>query len=198
MDMHSSILSSAFQGRRKITMNQQKSRFIHSAGVANRFLDLIEGKDKFLTQMQLQKLVYFAHGWHLAIFDSGLTDDELQAWDYGPLYTDLWLATRKYGTKPVNEKIRNRDISINFLKVMEENPSDFNEYCHAPLNHDQERLVERIFEIYGDLKAFDLSALTHQNGTPWYTIYVEQKSKRQVIPDNLIRNHFISLARPKQ
>ena len=37
-----------------------------------------------ITQMKLHKLVYFAHGWHLALKGEPLIDETLQAWDYGP------------------------------------------------------------------------------------------------------------------
>ena len=78
----------------------------HSAALANEFIDRANSCGKQLTQMQLQKLVYIAHGWNLAINGSPLTEDTPQAWDYGPVYRDLWLALRSFGKSAVNEKIK--------------------------------------------------------------------------------------------
>ena len=52
--------------------------------VANYFLARAKESGETLSPMKLQKLIYFAHGWHLAVFDAPLLDEEVQAWDYGP------------------------------------------------------------------------------------------------------------------
>ena len=179
-------------------MIHHKNKTIHSTGVANHFWNLAKDQSKFLTQMQLQKLVYFAHGWHLALFESGLTVDQLEAWDYGPFYRQLWLATRKYGNDPVIERIRISDLPSNSM-IFEDNLSlTTEEFCHASLNSDQEQLVQRVFEVYGNLGAFELSDLTHKRGTPWYETYVENELRRQPIPQNLIKNHFLLIAKSSE
>ena len=63
-----------------------------SAEIANEFIRRAAAEKRALTQMQLQKLVYIAHGWNLAINGEKLTHDDPQAWDYGPVYRDLWEA----------------------------------------------------------------------------------------------------------
>ena len=79
-----------------------------SAEIANEFIRRAAAEGRALTQMQLQKLVYIAHGWNLAINGDKLTSDDPQAWDYGPVYRDLWNALRSYGRAPVTREIRPR------------------------------------------------------------------------------------------
>ena len=175
-------------------MKQETEKLVHSTGVANHFLDLVSRDSRYFTQMQLQKLVYVSHGWHLAIFNSGLTSDEPEAWDYGPLYRNLWVAIRKYGSNPVTEKIRERDFAIDLTNSAEDNSKEGEKFCHASLNADQEKLLQRIFDVYGSLQAFELSALTHQEGTPWYIVFVDKGLKREKIPSDIIKKHFVSIA----
>jgi len=41
-------------------------------------------------QMQLQKLIYIAHGWSLAATGEPLTGDRPEAWDLGPISSPCW------------------------------------------------------------------------------------------------------------
>ena len=50
--------------------------------VANYFIDKAKAEGVSLTPMKLQKLIYMAHGWHLALYDKPLIDEQFQAWDY--------------------------------------------------------------------------------------------------------------------
>lgn len=79
-----------------------------SIAVANAFLMLSKNNGVLLNQMQLQKLVYIAHGWNLAIYNSPLTEDEIIATDYGPIYPKLQKALTRYGADPVLSFIKNQ------------------------------------------------------------------------------------------
>ena len=55
--------------------------------VANRFIELGQEGDTEFTQMQLQKLVYIAHGLNLALNNGEqLIREQVQAWDWDLLY----------------------------------------------------------------------------------------------------------------
>jgi len=164
---------------------------IHATAVANEFLDLAAKDGKSLTQMQLQKLVYIAHGWSLAINNEPLTADQPQAWDYGPVYPELWEALRKYGKSIVSDKIRIGDFGFG---VFSEN-SD--EYVTADLTGRQSELIRKVYEIYGGFHAFQLSAMTHQEGTPWHKVFIEKCHKRGLILNDSIKEHFVDLARKR-
>ena len=40
---------------------------------------------ELMTNMKLQKMLYYQQGFHLAYFDTPLFDDEIEAWMYGPV-----------------------------------------------------------------------------------------------------------------
>lgn len=163
----------------------------HSTAIANFFLELAAAKGLHLTQMQLQKLVYIAHGWSLAILSKPLTSDAPCAWDYGPVYPDLWEALRRYGKAPVSDKIRISDYGFgDFSK-------DASAFSTANLTGDQSELISQVFENYGKFHAFQLSAMTHEKGTPWYKVFVEDGVKRGEISSLSIREHFIDIAKKR-
>lgn len=50
-----------------------------------------------ITHLKVQKLLYYAQGWHLAHFDRPLFGDDLQAWAHGPVAATVWNAFRECG-----------------------------------------------------------------------------------------------------
>src|SRR5436190_8185336 len=62
-----------------------------SLAVANRFVELANesGATQF-SLMKLLKLVYFAHGWHLALTKRPIIDERLEAWKFGPVAPDVY------------------------------------------------------------------------------------------------------------
>ena len=153
-------------------MNVGKENVVNSTVVANKFLELAQNNDDIIQQMKLQKLVYYAYGWNLAINNYGLTEDKPAAWEYGPLFHDLWLKTNKYGSNPISEIIETTgEIS---------------------LNEDQNRLIEKVYNVYKDFTGIELSFKTHEVGGPWHQVYT--KEKRGEISDESIQTYFTKLA----
>ena len=162
-----------------------------SPAIANEFIRLASRDGRGLTQMQLQKLVYIAHGWCLAINGKRLTTDDPQAWDYGPVYQELHRALRRYGRKPIDQEIRKADFF----------PGEFDDEPEMPavarLDSAERAVIQRVYRDYGKYHAFQLSALTHRDGTPWTLVFAKGEGKSDHIPADMIRDHFVNLARSK-
>lgn len=159
-----------------------------SPEVANEFIRLAAAEGKKLTQMQLQKLVYLAHGWNLAITGEALTYDDPQAWDYGPVYRHLRTALREYGSRPVEREILNCEYPLGDFSDEPNEPAR-GEFSEAEL-----AVIKRVYRDYGKFHAFRLSALTHQPGAPWDQIYHNGDGRGEVIPSGMIAEHFVELA----
>ena len=137
--------------------------------VANVFIELARQNGINLTNMQLQKLVYIAFGFYVAVFNSRMFDDEIQAWNFGPVIPNLYRALRKYGAGEVSSFI-DTDNSI------KENSPEM-------------KIIESVWDSYRDFDAIQLSEMTHQEGTPWFAVW--KKAKRETkIPLDLIRSHY--------
>jgi len=141
-----------------------------SITIASYFIEKSGGRK---TPMQLNKLTYIAHGWYLAIKDSPLIVDEVQAWKYGPMIPVLYNVFKAYKNECVPYK-----------------PIEETKY----ISPDDKVLLDKILDVYGKCEGTDLSALTHQDGTPWDTIW-KKSGEFSVIPDKLIKDHYIEKAK---
>ena len=159
-----------------------------SPEIANEFIRRANTEGRALTQMQLQKLVYIAHGWTLAIAGQPLTHDSPQAWEYGPVYKELRRALRAYGREGVSREIRNGEYTIGMFDEDEDAPAV------ATLEPREVAVIDRVYRDYGRFHAFQLSALTHKDGTPWTRVYNGGYGKFDEIPSDMIREHFVELA----
>lgn len=162
-----------------------------SVAVANWLLSRPGALDR-LTQMQLQKLVYIAHGWNLAINDAPLTkaNEPIEAWDYGPVYRRLYRKTKLFGAKPLGRLIRSNDDQVyEFFNGL---PDDGETEMAEP-DRNEAAVLGKVWDSYGDLPAVQLSALTHRPGTPWSEVYAREP-RDGVIPDELIKQHYSKLA----
>ncbi|WP_369210846.1 Panacea domain-containing protein [Xylella fastidiosa] len=60
------------------------------ATIANYFLQRASKEGRALTPMQVLKLVYIAHGWHLGFRKEPLIDESVEAWRHGPAIRSLY------------------------------------------------------------------------------------------------------------
>jgi uncharacterized phage-associated protein len=157
--------------------------------VANELLSL-PGAAARLTQMQLQKLVYLANGWNWAINGDQLVADPVEAWDYGPVYRDLYDHTRFRGKEPLGRLITDADSEA--ARVFGFRDSNSRAY-HASLTERERSVIEHVWKRYGPLSGTQLSAMTHQKGTPWFTTYTT-RGRSAVIPQDVIQRHYDGLA----
>ena len=72
-----------------------------AAAVANEFLRLARRDEQTITPLKMQKLVYFAHGWHLALFGTPLIEEPVQAWQFGPVISSLYQEFKKFGSRAI-------------------------------------------------------------------------------------------------
>jgi len=137
--------------------------------IANFFVDKANENDEEMTNLKLQKLVYFAKGFSLALFDKPLFRDLVRAWKWGPVVPDVYHAYKVFGSGPIP--------SVDFYSPV--------------VDEETTQLLDRVYKNYGHLSGPTLSNLTHKKGTPWHQCYEEELSRR--IPDDVIKSHFKEL-----
>lgn len=153
-----------------------------SATVANYFLDKASAEARAITPMQLIKLVYIAHGWHLAYLDSPLIAEPVCAWKYGPVIESLYHDVKKYGSNAVTAKI----------------PAMFFG-SGAQIDETTASLLDAVWSTYARYSGIQLSAMTHQPGTPWDIAWKNGLGRKNVpISNDLIKQHYSELRHARQ
>jgi uncharacterized phage-associated protein len=175
-------------------MDSRVQAVFDTGAVTNYVLELGERDKKPITPMKLLKLLYFAHGWHLAITDRPLIDDQVEAWPWGPVIPSVYHEFKRFGHTPI------KDVRFQVVERQSDQPDDYRlatpTFADVEADADLDTakaVLDRVWKIYGNLSARQLSDMTHQPGTPWRTIWDDMgpvKRRSKDIPDDLIRDYF--------
>lgn len=73
-----------------------------------------------LNNMKLLPILYYAQAWHLAIFDTPLFDDELEAWAYTPTVPSVFWRFHKNGIHDIDDDVTRPDIPSETAEFLDE------------------------------------------------------------------------------
>ncbi|MBD2122731.1 Panacea domain-containing protein [Trichocoleus sp. FACHB-262] len=104
-----------------------------------------DGREAEMTNMKVQKLLYYTQSLYLALHDDPLFDEEIQAWRYGPVCP---IAYRFYSNFEAEQ-----------LPVPDKDSLEY-------LSTETRKLLEEIWEYFGEYHAYYLSGMTHLE-FPW-------------------------------
>ncbi|MFH0702159.1 MAG: type II toxin-antitoxin system antitoxin SocA domain-containing protein [bacterium] len=119
---------------------------LKAINIANTFIKMGLDKKKPITNMKLQKLLYYAQGWYLALTGGeSLFEEDFKRWNFGPVCPEVYNKFKKYKAGPID--------CI---------------YKGEPVVDDQDikRFLEKIWDMYGKYTGGQLSILSH-NESPW-------------------------------
>ncbi len=109
-----------------------------------------------VSNLKLQKLLYYSQGFHLATGGSRLFSDHIEAWTHGPVVPRIYREYSHYGASAIPR------------------PSDFDPNT---IDLETRELLNEVYQVYGQYSAWKLRNMTHEEA-PW----VEGRKR----PDNLI------------
>lgn len=117
-----------------------------------------------ITNLKLQKLLYYAQGLYLGLYDEKLFDNEIQAWDNGPVIPDVYYHYKEYAKNPI--PVPNENLPVHFRKY--------------------EEFLNNIYSTYAIYAGWKLRDLTCLKGGPWEILYKDNAKVRislQVMED---------------
>lgn len=116
-----------------LTINQVADYMIHFAHESG----------SFISNLKLQKLLFYAQAWHLALKDQPLFDAEFAAWIHGPVNKEIYDKFKRYSFRNIDSEV--------------EKPV---------FDPETESFLRELLEEYFPLDAYQLELLTHQE-MPW-------------------------------
>lgn len=140
--------------------------------VARYIMEIAHADSRPLTPLELMKLTYISHGWSLCLRDKALVSDRAEAWQYGPVYPDLYRSLKDFRASPVQSV----------------KPGGAELFGAGELSAEEKGLINSVYTAYKSLNGVQLSALTHQPGTPWDKAW--SRGRNAVIDDREIKAHF--------
>lgn len=115
-------------------------------------IDLFHHDKKIITNLQLQKLMYFTECFFMAMNGvDHLYKDECLAWTYGPVYRELYNRFREFSKNDII--ITDEQVAIGQM-----------------LPEINRAFLDAIYTQFGDFSPAYLVGLTHKEGSPWYKV----------------------------
>ena len=140
----------------------------HAIDVANYFLSLLDDNaGDAITNLKMQKLVYYAQGFALAILGRPIFVENIEAWMHGPVVPELYQLFRQYGNQPLPQPKEDWDLQI--------------------FTEEEKNLLNNVYETYGQFSAWRLRDMTHEE-KPWRNTPVNG-----IISHHLMKEYFQTL-----
>lgn len=122
-------------------------------------ISLFNKDNKKVTQLQVQKIMYFFEAYYMCINNTEqLYDCNFKAWALGPVSIPLYNELKKFGDKDIILSDEQIDIAQSICE-------------------DKKKIIEYIYEVFGKVSAMTLVELTHRTDSPWYEKWIENGEK---------------------
>jgi uncharacterized phage-associated protein len=117
-----------------------------------------------ISNLKLQKLLYYAQGFHLAVYDEPIFLERIEAWVHGPVVPDVYYQLKQFGADPIQLP---QDVDLDEI-----------------FGNREKELLDEVYSVYGQFSATALRNMTHDE-PPW-----KQTAQGETISHDLMRDFF--------
>ena len=111
--------------------------------IADHLLVGCRERGELLTNLKLQKLLYYADAWHLALHGEALFDEPFEAWVHGPVLPSQYERFRRFEWRPITDEVERPVLDDRVASHLDE-----------------------IIDVFGGESAIALEIMTHEE-RPW-------------------------------
>lgn len=128
--------------------------------IANVILDQADRGDIAVTNMALNKIVYFVHCDYLLEQGEPLVSAKIEAWKHGPVFREIYQAFKGWGDQAIRSRATKVDpISGEVVKAA------------VHFGHNEAPYIAGLIDRYVHFSAAQLRALSHSAGGPWHVVW---------------------------
>ncbi|WP_322021135.1 MULTISPECIES: Panacea domain-containing protein [unclassified Burkholderia] len=133
----------------------------------------MSAKDRTVTNLSVQKLAYFCHGWHLALTGDPLVDEGFAAWKFGPVLPSVYHKLKVFSSNPI-------PASHPFVAAT----------STEPLGETSSQIIDKVLDVYGRYSGAQLVSMSHVESGPWHSAW---EASSDAIENDQIETYFKSL-----
>ena len=119
--------------------------------VADYFLAFSNETGDLISNLKLQKLVYYAQAWHLGMEETPIFPEDFEAWVHGPVVPELYQEYKHLTWKPI---------------LREDLKDGAYETLRSQFSPDTQHVLDEVANHYMAKGAFELERMTHRE-IPW-------------------------------
>ncbi|MGE6780697.1 Panacea domain-containing protein [Vreelandella titanicae] len=122
-----------------------------------------EGERSNLSNLKLQKLLYYVQGFHSVLLDRPAFDDRMEAWMHGPVVPSVYHHYKAHGNGHIPAAMPVEAIEIDDQTA---------------------ELIDEVFDVYAKHSAWHLRNLTHDED-PWINRYDPEMGSSEIKAEDL-------------
>jgi len=117
---------------------------------------------EYITNLKLQKLLYYAQGCYLALTDNPLFKEDILAWEHGPVVNEVYQKYKINGARGIQ----------------------YDEKFCENIDEQTQNILKQVYEVFGSYSAWALRNKTRQEA-PW-----QNTIRNDIIDLGLIKKYF--------
>lgn len=139
---------------------------ISALDVAKYFLSIANSEGDLISNLKLQKLLYYAQAWYLVNYDKPLFKEAIQPWELGPVIREVYSKFKKFKSSPIVYKSTGREAGV---------------FTDKQLNY-----LNEFYDVFSKFTAHELVNMTH-NELPWKEAF---EKNMEEIPLEIMKEHY--------
>ena len=143
---------------------------ISAMDVAGYFLQKANNDGNLITNLKMQKLLYYAQAWYLVNFDAPLFKEDIDAWNLGPVVRDAYNTFKMYRASPIKYEAAEHEFIV--------------------FTEEQKDYLDEFYDAFCKFSAHELVNMSH-NEPPWEN--ASQNKSDNIISHESMKKYYSSL-----